>query len=235
MTCKEAKARMMGLLYDDMDEGEGELLASHLSACASCAAELEALRKTTHLLRAWKDEDPQLRMQFVMEGKRRPGRWPRLAWWPRWAGVGLGVAAAAMLLMALFNLEISYRDGDFGLRMGLLPRPIAETTGTAPDSAAAARYVTPEMLARVQEENLRLMQELIEASEARQVEFVSSALSQFAAEVEAQRQRDLRLVDRGLEAMHFSTERQFQETQEILGSLIQLARTGYTQPENRQR
>ena len=230
MTCDEAKIRMMGFLYGEMEEGEGEeeKLQRHLSNCPTCAADLAGLRQTSHLLRTWQDVDPKLHLRFVEE--RRPrlaGRkWLAL---PRWAAMSMGVGAAALLLIALLNLEVSYRDGAFDLRLSLLPRP---ASSTAADSVAADRYVTSEVLAQVQQQNYRLMQELIEASETRQMEFVTSSLSQFAAEVEAQRRQDLRLVDRGLEAVQVTTEKRLDQTHEILGDLIRLARYNL-KPEHR--
>jgi hypothetical protein len=233
MTCDDAKALMMGALYGEMEEGEEEQLTSHLSSCQACSEELAGLRQTSRLLRVWKDVDPELHLRFIEERPSRLAALKRLMPLPRWAGVSVGLAAAALFLMALLNLEVSYRDGAFDLRVSLLPRPQTIATPALEDTLDANRYVTPEMLARVQEENFRLMQQLIEASEARQMEFVTTSLSQFAAEVEAQRQRDLRLVDRGLEAVQITTERQFLETHQILGDLIRLAQTNYGEPENR--
>ncbi len=232
MTCDDAKALMMGYLYGEMEEGEEEKFTRHLSACKACSEELAGLRQTSRVLRVWQDVEPDLRLRFVEEPRQPRWAWlPRWDSFPRWATVSMALAAAALVLMALANLEVSYRDGAFDLRASLLPRPVQ--VATPADTLDTSRYVTRDMLARVQEQNYRLMRRLVEASESKQVEYVNTALSRFASEIEAQRRRDLRLVDRGLEAVQFTTQRQFQKTHQILGDLIRLAQTTYGGPEKR--
>lgn len=227
MICDDAKILLVTHLYGEIEESEEEALKDHLSSCEACSAEMEALQKTSHLLRTWEDVDPRLRLHFVRGKPRISSWWPRLARFPRWGGLTAGLAAAALLLMALMNLEVSYGEGGLDFRVSLLPRPVALAPSAQEDSTEAARYVTPEMLAEVQQENYRLMQKLIEASEVRQAEFVNDNFRQFAAEVEAQRRRDLHLVDRGFEAFQSSTARQIEETQQILGDLVRLTRYSY--------
>ena len=173
MDCNVKKEDLLTFSYGECEEGEQERMKEHVATCATCRSELDALARTQALLRAWPDEVPRLDLTFVeAEVPRRRFR------------LMAGLAAAAVVVLALFlawpEFELSYRAGELDLKWG-------EALADAPP--------TREDLLATQEGTLVLVNQLLRASEVRQ----QRVLDHLLTEIQAQRYRDLQLINRQFE------------------------------------
>jgi hypothetical protein len=112
--CGDAGA-LVAYLYDECAPGEQESIAAHITRCATCASEIDALSATRQTLAAWTPPDLALGFQITrndvataanQSGATQAGRVlePKIAWWrapmPAWAQAAAAIAifAAGMSL-----------------------------------------------------------------------------------------------------------------------------------------
>ena len=173
MDCNVKKENLLTFFYGECEEGEQERIKEHVAACATCRRELDAFASTQALLRAWPDESPRLDLTFVeAEVPRRRFR------------LMAGLAAVAVVALALFlawpEFELSYRAGELDLKWG---------------EALADDPPTREEVLATQVGTLALVDQLMRASETRQ----QRVLNHLLTEIQAQRYRDLQLINRQFE------------------------------------
>ena len=99
--------RLMDYLYGEMEEPDRRKFEAELDRDPELQAELQALRNTRSILSGLPDVQPQ---PVVAVMKSRPLSWKK---WP----LRVGVAAAVLLLLILFNarFEVSSRGFVFSL------------------------------------------------------------------------------------------------------------------------
>ena len=172
MDCNVRKEDLLTFFYGECEEGEQERMKEHVAACATCRRELDAFASTQALLRAWPDESPRLDLTFVeAEVPRR--RFRLMA--------GLAAAAAAVVLFFAWpEFELSYRAGELDLKWG---------------EALADEPLTRAEVLATQESTLASVNQLLRASEMRQ----QRVLDHLLTEIQAQRYRDLQLINRQFE------------------------------------
>ena len=217
MTCDLSKERLIGFYYDEVDPVERREIQAHLETCPACREELEALGQTTGVLRAWPDEEPDMDLVFVRD--REPfwrsliPDWLSDGGWRRFAGgMALG-AAAAVVLLALLNVQVGFTDGTLSLNVGLRGTPEQPSPADP-----LPRPVTLAEFADYQDQSLSLIRDLLENAETRQRRDIGLALARFADDLDQQRQRDLQLVGLGLQDVERSTSHRLNQ----IGQLIAL-------------
>lgn len=219
MNCNQIQPLFMDFLYDEISDDDRQMVQAHLSDCDSCQRELDSLRQTSQLLQQWEEVDPDFNVVMVTE---KVSWLSRLKGWvtkllPRPKKIAYGLAysfVGVLLVLAVANTEISYRQGEFNIRMGLFSKP---TPLQATDNLA-----TQQLLERLQKDNYILMSSLIQQSETRQRKEIASALIQLRQDVERQRVEDLSLVGFGLDNVEKNTVRQMRKTDNSLNELIRL-------------
>jgi hypothetical protein len=152
---------LVSYLYDECAAAERDAIAAHLSRCAACMTEVEALRSTRHALATWAPPSVDLGLQISRKDQADVSPWPAsvlafkggpqqpvaraLPWWrsplPAWAQ-----AAAAVLIFGA------------GLSIGWL-RPDAPSA-SAPAPQAAVQPATPTVAGPTKEELAQLEQRL---------------------------------------------------------------------------
>ena len=173
MDCNVKKEDLLTFFYGECEKGEQERMKEHVATCAVCHRELDALASTQALLRAWPDESPRLDLTFVeAEAPRRRFR--------LMAGLAAAAVAAVVLFLAWPEFELSYRAGELDLKWG---------------EALADEPLTRAEVLATQEGTLALMNQLLRASEVRQ----QRVLDHLLTELQAQRYRDLQLINRQFE------------------------------------
>ena len=211
MTPDERNAQLIAYLYGELDEHERQEMEAFLATNGEARRSLEELRRTRGVLGAWEDETPPFGLTFVPEdaaaGARRP-----VAWW--WAS-GLGVAIAAVLVLAFLRIDVTMSGGTMTVRMNW-----AEDT---PVTASSDSVLTENRFVRYQEAYLELTQDLIEASELRQ----RAAMIEFARVLEARWEEDLRQIGQGVRNVGQIAERSY------LQSGVLLTRWAQTRPSRR--
>ncbi|MFQ6116087.1 MAG: zf-HC2 domain-containing protein [bacterium] len=223
MKCDIPKERLIEYLYQDLEPGKKATIEAHLAQCPTCNRELEELEKTAEILRTWPDEEPHTNLIFVQERtsfwKLMIPVWLRGIGWRRIMFGASSAVASILLMLSLLNLEVTYNQGNFNLKMSWLPRPGTEVI--TPGNPLAVP-VTQREFAEWQQQSMELLQEMVQASEARQRRELGDALTEFARNMDQQRRQDLRLVGKGLEVFQLSTEGRFRQTDEILQRLLRV-------------
>lgn len=168
------KELLVGFIYDDLSAEDRAALAGHLTICAACRLELDALGRTRQHLAAWAPPEPTMNFRVVQSPRSSvvPLPAPRrrlLAAVPGW-----GLAAAASLLLlagaaAIANLEVRYDAAGVVVRTGW-----SSTVGSAaaPAIATVAAASAPVPAARA-------------ASSSEQLEATVAALTRRLGEIEA--------------------------------------------------
>ena len=177
MDCNVKKEDLLTFFYGECEKGEQERMKEHVATCAVCRRELDALASTQALLRAWPDEAPRLDLTFVEA--EVPRRRFRLM-----AGLAAAAVAAVVLFWAWPEFELSYRAGELDLKWG---------------EALADEPLTRAEVLATQEGTLALMNQLLRDSEVRQQVRQQRVLDHLLTELQAQRYRDLQLINRQFE------------------------------------
>jgi hypothetical protein len=217
MKCEQFRSLMMDFLYDEMSEEDRISFNSHLSQCEECRKEVESLRFTSRILRQWEDVDHDINVIPVKDKPLWITRFKdsilNLFSRPRKIATGLAYGFAAIfLLLAIANAEISFKDGDFKLSMGLLPRPEQQENI---NDLYAQRLVE-----QILNENIRLTSSLIQESETRQRKELAYILLSLQKDIERQRYQDLNLVGHGLDTIQKNTNQQIQQIDYTLNEII---------------
>ncbi len=216
MKCDDTKLAMMDLLHDEIDVETGRLLRTHLAHCEPCRREYQELNRASLALHAWPEEAPPADFVFVQ---------PRTNWLaslknlilPEGAPLGArlavgltGALAAALVTSALFNLEVSYRGGEFTLRSSLAPRAKVELT----------EQFKAEVAEQLRRENRELVAQLVQARYQEQQAEIDRTLVNLATEINRQRQQDILLLGRGLEKVEQNTANRLRQTDRMLDQLL---------------
>ena len=224
----EDKDQLVGWLYGEINDEDRAELDAHLAMCASCAAELDALRRVRVSLSAWQPPDADLGFRIVREPiaqQRRSWQVPARA--PAAMAAALLVAAGA----ALSKVQLEYGSGTLIVRSawsepargGSAAAPaVPASASVAGDGLSAdevraamadleqrlraematsrpAAQATPAASAPIDRGDLlRRVETLIAASEQRQQRELALRLSQVMRDVETQRRADLVRIEQGM-------------------------------------
>lgn len=195
--------------YGEADNRESAWVAAHIEHCIPCRNALEEMATTSQMLKAWPDEEPQLKMHFTGAEQSRRSAWPT---WLSYRRVGvLATAIAASLFLSLVSeFEFSYHNGTLDLHLAF---------GDAQPSAKEAPLTRAD-LAQLQEQALIEVADLLEQNDARHQQQLGMALNHFANELSAWRQQDLQLVDSRLRQYDWQTRSRFRRNEDVLNQLI---------------
>lgn len=191
MKCNDIKLLLMDFLYDEISDEDKKIVKNHLSHCTVCQKELKSLKQTSTTLQQWEDVDPKLNLVFVSEIK---STWSiikeKLSVSHKKFAYGFAIGFALILIFLSFaNTEISYNNGNFSLKMSIMPRKTEQQNDT----------MNNELIAQLQQQNIQLMNKLIQHSEDRQRQQIMNTLAQFYHDLENRRATELRLVGAGLD------------------------------------
>lgn len=173
------KELLVSYLYDDLSRAERATFEGHLRDCAACRDELHALRDVRADLVTWAPSQPDLGFRIVL-GRQADAapvadvRWPRRATWRAWWTPAAGLAAAAVLVLALASAiahvevhrgpdGITVRTGwstgvpPAGARGAETPRATTDATAAVPRTASATAAVDPALVAAI-ERRLRALE-----------------------------------------------------------------------------
>ena len=204
MTCKEAKQFIMGYLYQEISTEQRKIIDAHLASCDSCRNEFAALKNTSTILQSWEEVEPKLNLVFM---KETDSVWQQLALklrsyfgsgehWGRRVAYGLAIV---LIILSIANLEISFADGNFRLKMSLWPKSEPVQVLNQP--------ITENDLLTFKKDQLFLMNQLIETSETKQRRDMLLSFTDFAQELERQRKSDMVLVGTSLEQLQYQTRK----------------------------
>lgn len=224
MKCERFRSLIMDFLYDDISEEDRISFNLHLSQCEECRKEVESLKLTSRILRQWEDVDPDInaipfsyKPSWILRLKNSiSGLLPH----PRKIAIGLAcIFTGIFLLLAIANTEISFKDGNFKLSMGLLSHPARQEN---PNDLYAQQ-----MVEQLLNENIRLTRSLIQESETRQRKELTYALLILQNDIVHQRYQDMNLIEYGFDSIQKNTYQQIQQIDDTLNKLIRLDKPRY--------
>jgi anti-sigma factor RsiW len=101
MTCKEAREQLLDAAQENSIAG----LDEHLSACASCAGELQSMRQTMALLDEWQAPEPSPYFDSRLRARLREAAAEPRSWlgWLRGSAIAFALALLMMASIALFR------------------------------------------------------------------------------------------------------------------------------------
>src|SRR4051812_47151550 len=107
------KERIVSYVYEELDRAGRAQVEAHLKTCAECRDEVAALRSVRVDLATWTPPQPEFGFHIVRD--RKPT-------WRQWWTPAFGLAAAAVLLLAVASsiarLDVSYGSDGLHVRTG---------------------------------------------------------------------------------------------------------------------
>ena len=158
--------------FDELPASDRTAFERHISACPSCAAELDQLRLTTAALRVLPDREPPQRIAFVSDKVFKPSPMWNFAPW-------LGFASAGVMAIAL--------------AVTTWHRPVEiRTVVTHPmPTEDMVRKAVEQVRAEVRAEDARILKVALAASEAKHDREHQILMDAVAMLQQAPRTRDL--------------------------------------------
>lgn len=216
MDCERLREDRLDVLYGEASEEARRRVEEHQAHCDACRSEMASFAQLRKTLSAWKL--PERARPRVERTRRLPA-----------------LAAAAGLLLALggaFGLsgsELRFDNGHFAFRLGRGPSGgDADLRQLLSEQEARHRRDIETLRASLasathpdQDQILARVEDMIEASEARQAVLVNSSLRDFAARTETQRRYDLARVSASLSYLDVKSGQQLARTSELMGYMLQ--------------
>lgn len=224
MKCDLSKEKLIGYFYEDLPDEEIKDVKLHLKKCSACKKELAEFSKTTDILKTWSDEEPGLNLKFIRE-KASLGSWlkPNRSIGFGWRRVAVSFAggfALVLLTLSVLNFEASYSDGEFSVKLTLLPRSEKQAEITEDPLAVP---ITKREFDSWKGDSYLLIQDMIQDAQTRNRNEYRTVFREFARDVDYQRRQDLSWVGKGFEVVHSENDDKIRRTNQVLQHLIQTA------------
>jgi hypothetical protein len=236
-------------LYGEVNSSHRVVFESHLSRCAACRDEIEALGGVRYRLEQWAPPEPRLALEHPSgppgssrAGGGRPG-WRDAPLWMQAAAailcIGIGAGAA--------NVQVTYGRNGLSVRTGWRPQaaaasanPVTPVDSGSPSAGASRAELTAleeTLRAEIQtaaatrvsastaagaatnDAVLKQVRALIASSERRQQLELALRVGDVINDVQAQRRADLLKIDRSIGLMQNSTGMEVLRQREMLNSL----------------
>ena len=250
--CAERES-LVSLLYRDGDDFERRRVERHVEVCASCAIELGALRSLQEQLGVWAPPDVELGFRLTRdpEPRRVWSTWHLPAWLQAAAAVLLVAGAAAVA-----NLDVQYGTEGLIVRTGWttpaavtavdqgaawraelaaleqrIRREMSPSVSHPVDSALITRAVPPAppsvtLQPGSQNDLLRQVRELVQASERKQQQELALRMAQLARDVDVQRRADLLRIEQGFGQIEGETGAAMAQQREWMNQLVRVSSQG---------
>ncbi len=226
MNCEQARTMLSDYVMEEVSAVERLEIRQHAYGCATCAEELERLQQTMTLLaRAEVPEEVPRRIRLVAEPVS-----PWDAFWrsgARLAFAGAGLACLAVGLLAVSQAHITVGAGSWEIAFGAA----ADSRNEVPTTPVAAAAVPRDGLGR--EEIVRLVEEAVRASEARQQLTVTSLVQAATEQAEQQRLQDMEELSESFRYIQAAQTMMWKDQiqgQEVMGALARQVGLPAAQP-----
>ncbi len=214
MSCPKTEHILQEYFSDDLAPLASEEIERHLSQCADCSRELEAMLLTQSQLQQWQNEevphwDRGLEL-FRREHRTNEHRARWFSWW-QW---GPTAATFAMLCLLVFNTSVSTSGEGVSISFG------SSATNAALDEALAETRAQQQMefdamMVRFEERqdanNLQLMQALMAQTQQATADNLDRIFTYF----EAQRMEDLQALNQSYQQLADSDYATIQSLQDL--------------------
>jgi len=252
--CSEYQKRIAAFASGDLDEVEKQSLDAHLAVCPHCRSEREAYARTVQRLAATADEEIPHHF-FVYPEPQSMNLWQLLSRMPlRWQAAAAGLAAIVLFVgvAAISRLQIrsdasgwAVSFGGSSVDMAALSKNILEAAERKQQETALAlvRDIRSEIERSntnlTQQQQIRLTKALerldsrlsgrISSTEDQVREDTQILVSELYRTLARQRAQDLELIDLRIDSTEVTNAIKAQQTDEILGTLLQVADASFRQ------
>lgn len=170
--------KLMDYLYQELSPEEARRFEDHLGTCEMCQKDLADFRQLREALAAW-DIEQVPHISLTIDGS--PSRHWFALWkaFPIWLRLTI-TAAAALLILALFNVQMSYRPQD-GFRFSASLWPRAELPATEPPQ--------PEPVGLTEEQVAALIRAAIAQAQQQTSEQMAAEIEALAAKLRSENER----------------------------------------------
>lgn len=212
MTKEQAQQYMMDYLYGELEGKELAEFEEMIRSNEKLRNELEELQDTRSMLQHLPADDPSEKLLFAgVESEAEEKRSSMLSSFMRRS---IGIAASILiLLIAGAATDLNFSVGSDGVQLSF-----GEQEPPAPAYTAAQIEM---LINQVQQENRLLMEEYVLAAQEQQEQQFQQTLTTFADYMQTQRQSDLETMNYSLTNLEDQTYELFEQTDMVLGQLIQ--------------
>jgi anti-sigma factor RsiW len=215
MTKEQAEHYMMDYLYGELEGKELAEFEEMIRTNDDLRKELEELQETRSMLRHLPADDPSEKLLFAgIETEQQPATEKPVRFLSVFMRRSLGIAASILLLViAGAATDMNFSAGSEGVKLSF-----GEQEPPAPAYTAAQIEM---LISQVQQENRLLMEEYVLAAQEQQEQQFQQTLATFADYMQTQRQSDLETMNYSLTNLEDQTYELFEQTDMVLGQLIQ--------------
>lgn len=226
MTKDDARNLFMDCLYGELDAEQTRNLELFISKHEDLKQEFEELSGTRSLLQHLPVQSPVEQlviMEHEKESAKTSGNWwstltSLLLPQSNFGRTGFAMATFVFLFFmmgAFTNMNFSVGDGGVNLTFGEV----------APVQTGYTASQVEMIINQVQQENAQLINEYVLAAQEQQEVQFQQTLSTFAQYFDDQRESDLELFNYSLTSLEETTYNRFQQTDQVLGEIIQTVST----------
>jgi hypothetical protein len=178
---------LVSYLYNEATPEETSRVQEHLAACSPCRQEVAEFERVRGMLQQWQlDDMPIVRLVTEAQSPRRSALAVLKELFivtPVWAKA-LGVAAMAMLVLAVIGTNISVGRNGFSFRADILRRPSAAQPESLAASSSRDDSIKAADLERVRADVKILVSEMIAESERQQRDALKAQLVSLEAQLQ---------------------------------------------------
>lgn len=221
MTKEDARLLFMDYLYGELEAEAEKELRSFIAKHADLQKEFEELTDTRAILSHLPVQSPAEQIVLMPPENATD---TQTKWWQQllsalipqsaFARTSFGVFAAILMLVitaSVTNFSISTGSDGFQIAFGKQPDV---QTGFSPEQVQA-------IIEQVKKDNAVLVAQVVTEAQKHQSYQIQQSLTDFASYLEEQRNSDLDLLSTGIAGLQESTYKRFQQTDQVLGEIIQ--------------
>ena len=200
MNCEQTKPLLLDYLLEETSAKARRDIALHLETCVTCSEEVGRLRQTISMV-ASAEPNEEIPQRFRLAPE--PANW-WTAFWHNTAQLSFataGMACLAVALLAVFQTQFSYEQGNLNLAFGAAPAGAQPEATTAIQAVNGSGSVDRAAI-------LELIAQEVAVSEARLKEETNISIQTVAQRADQQRRSDLQEIAESL--------RYFQSTQTVM-------------------
>ncbi|HEX8184694.1 MAG TPA: zf-HC2 domain-containing protein [Blastocatellia bacterium] len=183
----DMREALVSYLYNEATPEETSRVQEHLAACSPCRQEVAEFERVRGMLQQWQlDDMPIVRLVTEAQSPRRSALAVLKELFivtPVWAKA-LGVAAMAMLVLAVIGTNISVGRNGFSFRADILRRPSAAQPESLAASSSRDDSIKAADLERVRADVKILVSEMIAESERQQRDALKAQLVSLEAQLQ---------------------------------------------------
>ncbi len=217
MRCEDVQKELVSFVLNELSDTENKAITDHLSSCEKCRTEVAIYKKTISALSRWKVPRHSNPSVFALSpSSPSPGRMIRSEKRSLWKVVDYGIRAAFVAAVAaafIFGTRIQYTKGGLTINVG--------NVGAQPVSMDSTNVAA--FLEKAQRQNLQLVSQMIQASEARQAEINRSDFASLSRQVDNRQRNYITYLMNHIYRLQQQDQLAYYQSRAALDGMVKLA------------